>query len=74
MHTLPNIKRNAGLGQTLETYLPKGGDGSKKIHDSLEPLPITIEEEDETESAAVADRKKFLVRWKGKTLDIKNWM
>ena len=35
---------------------------------------MTIEEEDETESAAVADRKEFLLKWKGKTLDIKNWM
>ena len=73
MHTLPKIKRNGGPGQTLETYLPKGGDGSKKIHDSLEPLPMTIEEEDETESAAVADRKKYVVKWKGKTLDITHW-
>ena len=74
MHILPKIKRNAGPGQTLETYLPKGGDGSKKIHDSVEPLPMTIEEEDETESAAVADRKKNPLKWKGKTLDITHWM
>ena len=71
--TLPKIQNNAGLGQTLQTYLAKGDDGGKKIHDSLEPLPMTIEEEDETESAAVADRKKNPLKWKGKTLDITHW-
>ena len=70
---LPQLRKNAGPGQTLETYLPKEVDGSKKIHDSLEPLPMTIEEEDETESAAVAARKKNPLKWKGKTLDIDEW-
>ena len=71
--TLAKLQKNAGPGQTLETYLPKQGDGSKKIHDSLEPLPMTIEEEDETESAAVANDKRNPLRWKGKTLDITHW-
>ena len=71
--TLPVVQKNAGPGQTLATYLPKDLDLSKKIHDSLEPLPIKIEEEDETQSAAVAETEKIPLKWKGKPLDVEIW-
>ena len=71
--TLPPILKNAGPGQTLATYLPKDIDLSKKIYDSLEPLPIKIEEEDETQSAAVAETEKIPLKWKGKPLDVEIW-
>ena len=71
--TLPPILKNAGPGQPLAVYLPKDLDLSKKIYDSLEPLPIKIEEEDETQSAAVAETEKIPLKWKGKPLAVEIW-
>ena len=73
---LPVIPKNAGPGQTLQTYLPKHGDLAKKLKDSLEPLPMSIQEGDETaeEAAAVAGRVKDNLTVKGKTLDTTVWM
>ena len=71
---LPAIQKNGGPGQTIETYLPKQGDGLKKLKDSLEPLPMTIEEEDETEPAAVAGSTKDVIKMKGKPLKLNVWM
>ena len=73
---LPVIPKNAGPGQTLQTYLPKQGQAAKKLKDSLEPLPMSIQEGDETaeEAAAVAGRVKDNLTVKGKTLDTTVWM
>ena len=71
---LPQFQKYAGPGQTIQRYLPRKGDGPKKVKDSVEPLPMTIEEEDETEPPAVAAGKKKLMKWKGKTLLMKDWM
>ena len=71
---LPHFQKYAGPGQTIQRYLPRKGDGPKKVKDSVEPQPMTIEEEDETEPPAVAAGKKKLIKWKGKTLLMKDWM
>ena len=82
---LPAFPKNAGPGKTIQTYLPKKGDAMTKIKGSLEPLPMSIQEGDEsaedasavagqTAPTAVAGRVKDGLTIKGKTLQTSFWM
>ena len=72
---LPVFSENAGPGQPLSTYLPKDGELPKKILDSLQPLPMTIKEGDESveDASAVAGKVKDGLSVKGKLLQVSVW-
>ena len=69
---LPFFSENAGPGQSISSYLPKHGANCKKILDSLQPLPMTIKEGDESveDASAVAGKVKDGLSVKTKTLAV----
>ena len=69
---LPVFSENAGPGQSISTYLPKHGELCKKILDSLQPLPMTIKEGDESveDASAVAGKVKDGLSVKTKILQV----
>ena len=72
---LPKFPMNAGPGKEIETYLPKDGAVDRKILDSLQPLPMRIDEGDESveDAAVVVRRVRDGLTVRGKTLQIDVW-
>ena len=69
---LPVFSERAGPGQPISTYLPKDGELRKKILDSLQPLPMTIKEGDESveDASSVAGKVKDGLSVKAKILQV----